>query len=50
MQEVMSVSDRVVVMDEGKVTGILDRNDLSQEAIMQMAIQENAAKEDIDER
>lgn len=50
MQEVMSVSDRVVVMHEGRVTGVLDQKDLSQEAIMQMAIQENAAKEDIDER
>ena len=46
----MSVSDRVVVMHEGRVTGVLDQKDLSQEAIMQMAIQENAAKEDIDER
>lgn len=49
MQEVISVSDRIVVMHEGKVTGIVDRKEFSQEMIMQLAIKEGAVKEDIDE-
>lgn len=42
MQEVMSVSDRIVIMHEGKVTGILDRDEFSQEKIMQYSIEEKA--------
>ena len=49
MQEVISVSDRIVVMHEGRVTGIVDRKEFSQEMIMQLAIKEGAAKEDMDE-
>jgi ABC-type sugar transport system ATPase subunit len=34
MQEVISVSDRVLVMHEGKMRAIIDRADVSQELIM----------------
>ena len=37
MEEVLSMSDRVLVMHEGRITGELDRNQLSEEAIMQLA-------------
>lgn len=50
MQEVMSVSDRIVVMHEGKVTGVVDRKDFSRESIMGLAIKEGTAKEEINER
>ena len=37
MEEVLSMSDRVLVMHEGCITGQLDRNELSEEAVMQLA-------------
>ncbi|MGC4018103.1 MAG: sugar ABC transporter ATP-binding protein [Muricomes sp.] len=40
LPEVMGVSDRVVIMHEGRVTGILDRCNLSQELIMKYATKE----------
>lgn len=49
MQEVMSVADRIVVMHEGKVTGILKRDEFSQEAVMRLSIKEGAVKEDDNE-
>ena len=50
MQEVMSVADRIVVMHEGRVTGILKRDEFSQEAVMRLSIKEGAAKEDDNEK
>jgi ribose transport system ATP-binding protein len=38
MEEVLHVSDRVAVMHEGKITGILERPDCSEENIMQLAV------------
>ena len=38
MEEVLGESDRVAVMYEGKITGILDRGEASEEAIMDLAI------------
>ena len=38
MEEVLGESDRVAVMHEGKITGILDRKDASEEAIMNLAV------------
>ena len=38
MEEVLHVSDRVAVMHEGKITGVLDRADCTEENIMQMAV------------
>ncbi len=37
MPEVMGVADRMVVMSEGYVSGILDRSEFTQEAIMKLA-------------
>ena len=37
MEEVLSMSDRVIVMHEGQITGQLDRSQLSEEAVMQLA-------------
>lgn len=37
MEEVLSMSDRVLVMHEGKITGQLERDELSEESIMQLA-------------
>jgi len=38
MEEVLHISDRVAVMHEGKVTGVLERNDCSEENIMRLAV------------
>jgi ribose transport system ATP-binding protein len=37
MEEVLSVSDRVLVMCEGRITGELSRDELSEEAVMRLA-------------
>ena len=42
MEEILGESDRVVVMREGAVTGILDRQKCSQEAIMRLAFGKEA--------
>ena len=38
MEEVLGVSDRVAVMHEGELTGILDRDACKEEAIMRLAV------------
>jgi ribose transport system ATP-binding protein len=38
MEEILGLSDRVVVMHEGSITGILDRERCSEEAIMRLAV------------
>lgn len=40
MPEVLGVSDRIIVMHEGKITGELDRKDATQENIMKYAVGE----------
>ena len=42
MTEVMGVADRIVVMHEGEMTGILDRKDFSQDTIMRYATGDSA--------
>lgn len=37
MPEVMGMADRIVVMHEGRMTGIVDRKDFTQEYIMELA-------------
>ncbi|MEO8493999.1 MAG: sugar ABC transporter ATP-binding protein [Planctomycetota bacterium] len=37
MEEVLSMSDRVIVLHEGRVSGELQRDELSEEAVMQLA-------------
>jgi ribose transport system ATP-binding protein len=38
MEEIMNVSDRVAVMHEGRITGILERADCNEENIMNLAV------------
>jgi ribose transport system ATP-binding protein len=38
MEEVLNVSDRIAVMHEGEITGVLDRADCNEENVMQLAI------------
>jgi ribose transport system ATP-binding protein len=38
MEEILANSDRVAVMHEGRVTGVLDRADCTPQAIMQLAV------------
>ena len=38
MEEVIGVSDKVAVMHEGAITGVLERDDLNENAIMQLAV------------
>jgi ribose transport system ATP-binding protein len=37
MDEVLGLADRALVMHEGRLAGQLDRSELSEEAIMQLA-------------
>lgn len=37
MEEVLGISDRIAVMHEGRITGILDRSQFSEEAVMHLA-------------
>ncbi len=43
MPEVLGMSDRIVVMHEGSVSGIIDRSEATQERIMQLATGPDAA-------
>jgi ribose transport system ATP-binding protein len=38
MEEVINVSDRVAVMHEGRVTGVLERAECTEEHIMRLAV------------
>jgi len=38
MEEILGISDRVAVMHEGSITGILEREQCSEEAIMRLAV------------
>ncbi|HWS56662.1 MAG TPA: hypothetical protein VN228_21180, partial [Pyrinomonadaceae bacterium] len=38
MEEVLGVSDRVAVMHEGRQTGILERDECTEEAVMRLAV------------
>ena len=38
MEEILSESDRIAVMHEGRITGIVDRADASEETIMKLAV------------
>jgi inositol transport system ATP-binding protein len=39
LPEILGMSDRVVVMQEGRINGILSRNEANQESIMRLATQ-----------
>lgn len=36
--EILGISDRIMVMHEGRVSGFLDRNNATQESIMTLAV------------
>jgi ribose transport system ATP-binding protein len=38
MEEILGHSDRVAVMHEGRITGVLDRGAVGEEAIMRLAV------------
>ena len=38
MPEILGMSDRILVMHEGAVTGMLERGEATQETIMRLAI------------
>jgi ribose transport system ATP-binding protein len=38
MEEILGESDRVAVMHEGEITGILDRDEATEEAVMKLAV------------
>ena len=44
MEEVMGVSDRVAVMHQGRISGILDREQCSEENILQLAVGKDITK------
>ena len=37
MEEILAMADRTIVMHEGRITGELNRDDMSEESIMQLA-------------
>jgi methyl-galactoside transport system ATP-binding protein len=41
MPELIGMSDRILVMCEGRLTGIINKEDVTQEKIMQLATQYN---------
>ncbi|HHY83898.1 MAG TPA: ribose ABC transporter ATP-binding protein RbsA, partial [Clostridiales bacterium] len=45
MPEVLGMSDRIIVMREGRITAIFDRKDATQEAILEAAMVNRAARE-----
>jgi ribose transport system ATP-binding protein len=38
MEEILNISDRVAVMHEGEITGVLERTDCTEQNIMQLAV------------
>jgi len=38
MEEVIGVSDRIAVMHEGRISGILDKDQFSQENVLLLAV------------
>jgi ribose transport system ATP-binding protein len=38
MEEVIGVSDRIAVMHEGRISGILERNQFSEENVLLLAV------------
>jgi ribose transport system ATP-binding protein len=38
MEEILNVSDRIAVMHEGEISGVLERGDCKEENVMQLAV------------
>ena len=49
MEEVLGMSDRALVMHEGRITGELQRNELSEEAVMRLATGDAGASVSLNE-
>jgi ribose transport system ATP-binding protein len=47
MEEVLGVSDRLAVMREGALTGVLEAKDFSEEAVMRLAVAPVRPKQDL---
>jgi ribose transport system ATP-binding protein len=47
MEEVLGVSDRIAVMREGALMGVLEARDFSEEAVMRLAVAPVEAKQDL---
>jgi ribose transport system ATP-binding protein len=47
MEEVLGISDRIAVMHEGRITGILDREQFTEEAVMRLATGSSSDRESI---
>lgn len=45
LNEVINMSDRVIVMKEGRITGTLKHEEINQEAVMHMATYEGGGNE-----
>ena len=45
MPEILGMSDRIVVMREGRITKVLDKKDATQEVILEAAMSEGKEKE-----
>jgi ribose transport system ATP-binding protein len=43
MEEVLGVSDRIAVMHEGRISGIIEREEFSERAVMEFATNRNVA-------
>ena len=41
MEEILGLSDRVLVMHQGRITGEVLRDQLSEESIMQLAVEQS---------
>jgi ribose transport system ATP-binding protein len=44
LEEIIGMADRVLVMHEGRITGELNRDELNEEAIMQLATNTNTTR------
>lgn len=47
MEEILGISDRIAVMHEGRITGVLERDEFSEEAVMNLATGPGKAPEEI---
>ncbi|HYN84461.1 MAG TPA: sugar ABC transporter ATP-binding protein [Pyrinomonadaceae bacterium] len=46
MEEVLGVSDRVAVMHEGRLTGVLERRDCTEENVMRLAVGQTLSRDE----
>ena len=44
MEEVIGVSDRIAVMHEGKISGVLERSEFSEDRVLQLAVGKSRAE------